>query len=193
MTVPVKPPPATVYDNLLRPEEQSAIWAYLSLPGWSFGGYSADGGDRYLYKHFAGFVADGREQRTAQAIEEELMNRAPIIAQLWQALKAGPLEGNSLARCYANGMTGGVEGGLHLDSNISTHLTSIYYPHPSWEPNFGGETLLFNDSGDEILAAIYPRPNRLVVFAGTIPHVARPMSRRCPDLRITLMFKTMPN
>ena len=138
MTALVKPPPATVYDNLLGPKEQSAIWAYLNLPGWSFGGYSADGGDRYLYKHFAGFVADGREQRTAQAIEDELMNAAPLIGQLWHALKAGPLKGAALARCYANGMTGGVEGGLHLDSNIPTHLTSIYYPHPTWEPNFGG-------------------------------------------------------
>jgi 2-oxoglutarate-Fe(II)-dependent oxygenase superfamily protein len=192
MTLPANSPPATVYDNLLKTEEQTSIWAYLNRPGWSFGGYSAAGGDRYLYKHFAGFVADGQEPRTAQAIEDELMNNAPIIGQLWHALKTGPLKGNALARCYANAMTGGVEGGLHLDSNIPTHLTSIYYPHPVWEPNFGGETLLFNDAGDEILAAIYPRPNRLVVFAGTIPHVARPMSRRRPDLRITLMFKTMP-
>ena len=117
---------------------------------------------------------------------------APLIAEMWTALKAGPLAGQALARCYANGMPGGVEGGLHLDSNIDSHLTAIYYPHPAWGPNFGGETLLFNAAGDEILAAIYPKPNRLAVFSGAIPHVARPMSRKRPELRITLMFKTMP-
>jgi SM-20-related protein len=183
-----------VFDNLLPPADHAAIWRFLNQGGWSYGGYSAEepDADRYFYKHFAGFRQDGREARTAAQIEDELAQSAPMLAQFWVGLKAGPLAGQALARCYANGMPGGVEGGLHLDSNIETHLTSIYYPHPEWSPNFGGETLMFNETGDEILAAIYPRPNRLVVFAGTIPHVARPSSRKRPELRITLMFKTMP-
>jgi SM-20-related protein len=190
----VSGPKVTVFDNLLQAEEQAAIWAFLNQPGWAYGGYSAEGpeADRYFYKHFAGYVQDGREARTATAIEEELARNAPLLARMWLGLKGGPLQGQGLARCYANGMPGGVEGGLHLDSNIDTHLTSIYYAHPTWHPNFGGETLLFNPDGDEVIAAIYPKPNRLAVFSGTIPHVARPMSRRRPELRITLMFKTMP-
>ena len=55
-----------------------------------------------------------------------------------------------------------------------------------------GETVFFNPNRDEILAAsVYPKPNRLAIFPGTIPHVARPMSSRANDLRITLMFKTV--
>ena len=183
-----------VFDNLLAPSDHAAIWNFLSLPGWAYGGFSADGpdADRYFYKHFAGFRRDGGEARDPAAIEDELRQTAPILSEMWAALKKGPLAGQALARCYANGMAGGVEGGLHLDSNIATHMTSIYYAHPAWSPNFAGETLLFNEAGDEIVAAIYPRPNRLAVFAGTIPHVARPMSRRRSELRITLMFKTMP-
>jgi SM-20-related protein len=190
----VTKPYIAVFDGLLKLEEQRAIWAYLNRPGWAYGGYSsaAATGDRYLYKHFAGYVKDGQEARTPAAIEDELAQTAPILAQMWQALKGGPLKGQALARCYANGMAGGVEGALHLDSNIETHLTSIYYPHLEWAPDFGGETVLFNAAGDDIIGSIYPRPNRLAVFAGTIPHVARPMSRRCSALRISLMFKTMP-
>ena len=97
-----------------------------------------------------------------------------------------------LSRCYANGMPAGVEGALHLDSNVDTHLTTIYYPHLNWHPNFGGETVFFDRAGADIIASVYPRPNRIVMFSGTIPHVARPISRQGPDLRITLMFKTMP-
>lgn len=187
-------PKITVFDNLLPPDQHAAIWRFLNLGGWSYGGYSTEGpeADRYFYKHFAGFRTTGAEERTPAQIEDELAQSAPMLAQFWTALKAGPLAGQALARCYANAMPGGVEGGLHLDSNVETHLTSIYYPHPEWNPNWGGETLMFNETGDEIVAAIYPRPNRLVVFAGTIPHVARPMSRKRPELRITLMFKTMP-
>jgi SM-20-related protein len=183
-----------VFDDLLAPAEHAAVWNFLNRPGWAYGGFSAEGpeADRYFYKHFAGYRTDGREARDLAAIEDELAQSAPILAQMWSELKKGPLAGQALSRCYANGMSGGIEGGLHLDSNIETHLTSIYYPHPTWSPNFAGETLLFNAAGDEVLAAIYPKPNRLAVFAGTIPHVARPMSRRRADLRITLMFKTMP-
>jgi len=183
-----------VFDDLLAPAEHAAVWNFLNRPGWAYGGFSAEGpeADRYFYKHFAGYRTDGREARDLAAIEDELAQSAPILAQMWSELRKGPLAGQALSRCYANGMSGGIEGGLHLDSNIETHLTSIYYPHPTWSPNFAGETLLFNAAGDEVLAAIYPKPNRLAVFAGTIPHVARPMSRRRADLRITLMFKTMP-
>jgi SM-20-related protein len=187
-------PKVTVFDNLLSPKDHGAIWAFLNQGGWAYGGFSSEGpeADRYFYKHFAGYRTDGREARGPGAIEAELQETAPILGEMWKALQKGPLAGHALARCYANGMPGGIEGGLHLDSNVDTHMTAIYYPHPSWDPNFAGETLLFNPAGDEILAAIYPRPNRLAVFSGTIPHVARPMSRRRSDLRITLMFKTMP-
>jgi SM-20-related protein len=184
--------PVTVYDNLLAPAEHAILWSFLNQPGWSHGGFSSDQptADRYFYKHYAGYRMSGSEPLAAE-IEDELVQNAPMLASMWQGLKAGPLAGHRLARCYANGMPGGTEGGLHLDSNIPTHMTAIYYPHLNWSPDFAGETLLFNPAGDEIIAAIYPRPNRLAVFAGTIPHVARPMSRKCSDLRITLMFKTM--
>jgi SM-20-related protein len=190
----VPTPRISVFDGLLKPEEQRAVWTYLNQPGWAYGGYSSAeaAGDRYLYKHFAGYENDTRTVRPAAEIEEELARNAPILSGMWQALKGGPLQGAALARCYANGMAGGVEGGLHLDSNIESHLTCIYYPHPEWRPDFAGETVLFNPAGDDIIGSIYPRPNRLAVFAGTIPHVARPMSRRCNGLRISLMFKTMP-
>jgi SM-20-related protein len=186
--------PLTFYDNLLKPDEQAAVWALLNQPGWAHGGFSAEGteADRYFYKHYAGYRRDGGEALTLAAIEEQLRQSAPLLAQLWGVLKGGPLKGHGLARCYANAMPGGIEGGLHLDSNIESHLTAIYYAHPTWTPNQAGETLLFNAAGDEVVAAIYPRPNRLAVFSGTIPHVARPMSRRSPGLRITLMFKTRP-
>ena len=187
-------PKVRVFDNLLSSADQAAIWRFLNLPGWAHGGFSSDRpeADRYFYKHYAGYRRDGSEERDSAAIEDELVQNAPILAQMWTSLKAGPLAGQALARCYANGMPGGVEGGLHLDSNVESHLTSIYYSHPAWSPDFAGETILFNAAGDEVVATIYPRPNRLAVFPGTIPHVARPMSRRRPDLRITLMFKTMP-
>jgi SM-20-related protein len=68
--------------------------------------------------------------------------------------------------------------------------TALYYPHLRWHPDWGGETLFFNETRDDLVKAIYSKPGRLVVFDSAIPHVARPVSRKCLELRITLMFKT---
>jgi SM-20-related protein len=66
----------------------------------------------------------------------------------------------------------------------------VYYPHGVWWPNWAGETVVFNADKSDIIAAVYPKPNRMVVFPGCLPHVARGVSRTCPELRIVLVFKT---
>ncbi|HTX50867.1 MAG TPA: hypothetical protein VME40_15925 [Caulobacteraceae bacterium] len=181
-----------IYDNALASPLQREVLAHLNEPGWAFGAYSdaSPNASRYWYKHFAGYVRDGREARTAQGVEEELAAACPVVFRVWEQLKAGPLAGHSLTRCYANGYPAGSEGGLHLDSNLSDHYTAIYYPHTSWHPNFAGETVFFTADGSDIILSVYPKPNRLVIFPGVIPHVARGVSRTCPQLRVTLMFKT---
>lgn len=181
-----------LFDNFLDPKLQADVYEYLKRPGWDFGAFSDPNpnASRYWYKHFAGYVKDGAEDRTSQEIEAELSISAPLLATVWERLKSTVVVGHGLSRCYANAYPFGSEGGLHLDSNIDDHMTVIYYPSPTWHPNFAGETVFFNTAGSDIVGAVYPAPNRLVVFSGVIPHVARGVSRICPELRITLMFKT---
>jgi len=181
-----------IHDEVLGPQEQRDILGFLAGPGWAFGAYSdtSPGASRYWYKHFAGIVRDGAEKSDPVAFERQLEANAPLVANVWRKLRGGVLSGHSLSRCYANGYPSGAEGGVHMDSNIAQHFTSIYYPHTTWAPNFAGETVFFNQDGSDIIAAVYPKPNRLVVFPGVIPHVARGVSRACAQLRITLMFKT---
>jgi SM-20-related protein len=183
-------PSIRAIDNFLPTPEHAAVWNFLSEPGWSFGAFSADGGHRYFYKHYAGLKKSAHEYDDPAAIEREL-EAHPVIAGLWARIREAALQGHRLGRCYANGMPPGAEGGVHLDSDVPDHFTAIYYPHPQWNADLGGETLFFNPTRDEILAAVYPKPNRLVIFSGTIPHVARPISNRANEMRITLMFKTV--
>jgi len=181
-----------IHDDFLSRRSQETLLAFLKASGWSFGAYSdpAPDASRYWFKHFAGYAADGREQRDADEIERELERNAPILSRMWVVIRAKVLKGHRLARCYVNGYPYGAEGGLHFDSNVASHYTALYYPHLHWSPNYSGETVFFNDEGTDIIESVYPRPNRLVVFPGVIPHVARGVSRSCPDLRMTLMFKT---
>ena len=181
-----------VIDDLLPLAEQTALYGWLKGPGWSFGASSDMGPNpsRYWYKHFAGVAREG-EPLDPVTIEADLAMRAPMVSALWSALKAGPLAGHLLTRCYANGYPAGAEGGVHVDAILPNHFTAIYYPHLEWRAAWAGETVFFTDSQDEIVASAYPKPNRIVCFQGTIPHVARPITRDCPLLRITLMFKSM--
>ena len=184
------PPTVRLFDNVLPEENQKRILQYLEGSAWTYGAYSDEtqGASRYFFKHFAGYFRDG-EHRQDAAIDAELQ-AFPIIASFWHALSQSFLKGHTLMRCYANAYPAGTEGGLHKDSLEPNHFTAIYYPHLAWHPNYAGETVFFNDEGNEIVASVYPKPNRLALFSGSIPHAARGISRTCPNMRITLMFKT---
>jgi len=66
----------------------------------------------------------------------------------------------------------------------------VYYPHERWSPNWGGETIFYNERENRITGCFYPKPNSVVVFDGRIPHRANGVTRAYAGMRITLMFKT---
>jgi SM-20-related protein len=168
-------------NNLLHKGGASAPWVH----GWK----SREKVDTFSFwhRHFAGYRS--ATKGIAYDCEAELAE-FPVIHEFWQTLAGGLLHGHRLVRCYANGLAYGSDGTLHTDTRVPNSYTTIYYPHESWNPDWGGETVFFNREKDDILTSIYPRPNRLLMFDGTLPHVARGVSRSCPLLRVTLMFKT---
>ena len=176
--------PIQVFDDFLLDARRQEVLGYLLEPGWEWGWRSNVYTDVLLFwhKHFAG--------RRGEECGEELRERAPLIWRLWDDAVRVLLPGHTLVRCYANALQYGSDGTVHSDSEVPTSFTSVYYPHGRWDPNWGGETLFYTSDKSDILAVSYPRPGRLVTFPGTIPHRAAGVSRTCPLLRITLMFKT---
>ena len=57
----------------------------------------------------------------------------------------------------------------------------------NWRREWGGDTVIYD--GDTIVQSSLPRFNRAVIFPGNQWHCARSVSRTCPELRRTLMFK----
>lgn len=187
----------TVVENLLNAQEQRAIYRFLSTGGWGYGwrSHSGEGAQSFWHKHFAGALGDtieqgARHKGSSNACEVELAAKAPLLHVFWEQLARTALKGHILQRCYANGLPYGSDGATHTDSLEPGACTAVYYPHEVWDSDWGGETILFNQDKDDILAAIYPKPNRLLLFPGFVHHVARGVSRICPTMRITLMFKT---
>ena len=80
----------------------------------------------------------------------------------------------------------------HVDSTPDRRgLTALWFLSKHWEPEWGGETMFFDASGDAMFCAS-PRPGRLVLFDGAIPHVGRPPSRICFAPRFTFAIKLDP-
>ncbi len=75
----------------------------------------------------------------------------------------------------------------HVDAT-SQELTCLWYMVPTWNIDWGGETL-FYDADDEIALACVPKAGRLAVFDGRIKHSGRPPSRNCHHSRFTLAIK----
>jgi len=185
-------------DNVLAPQEQRLVNEFLNRPGWAWGWKSRRNTDSFSFwhKHYAGSKGTdhpGKGQELPYDCADELRQRAPVLHQLWQLLARTVLAQHTLVRCYANAHPYGSEGSLHTDSVSPDSFTTIYYPHDRWSPNWGGETCFFNKEETDVIGCVYPKPNRLVVFSGVVPHVARGITRICPALRVTLMFKTQRN
>ncbi|MHA7238258.1 prolyl 4-hydroxylase BcaB, partial [Burkholderia pseudomallei] len=163
----------------------------LAAGQWSHGWRSHNGAQTQPFwnRHFAG-ATDPAQLDVGPGACDELARAAPLVHACWRRLSQTYLTQHALQSCYANGLPYGADGALHADSLAMGACTAVYYPHERWDPDWGGETVLFNKDRTDILCAVYPKPNRLLIFPGFVYHVARGVSRACPTMRITLMFKT---
>jgi SM-20-related protein len=113
---------------------------------------------------------------------------------LWQATERAvgqvrPGERFAPYRVYTNFSSFGDALLTHVDAVAGAReLTALWYLCGHWDPEWGGETLFFDDAGDAQIA-VSPRPARLLLFDGAIRHAGRPPNRNCPVGRYTFAIK----
>jgi SM-20-related protein len=145
-------------------------------PGWRFGHSSTgESGGRFWQMDLGGKAA-------FEAIWEQA--RAQCEALAGKRLR--------VIRQYANGHTYGLGGAAHTDDDRPDTYTLLWYPNPEWRPDWEGETVWYDQSGD-IGFIVQPRPNRAVFFDSRIPHNGRAPARGCPALRVTVAWKLEAN
>jgi dihydrofolate synthase / folylpolyglutamate synthase len=119
----------------------------------------------------------------------------PQVQTLWKSIEQVIGE-RALLHCYINAYTFGTEGYLHRDDTYhykhpgygKTAETIVVFLNKTWNGDYAGETVIFNEEGD-IELAVLPKFNRMLVFDSSKLHVARSVSRICQDLRMVLIFK----
>jgi SM-20-related protein len=121
------------------------------------------------------------------------LDNLPRIS-LWPATQAAlaqvrPGEHFQPYRVYTNYSAFGDLLLTHVDAlPDARELTALWFLSEHWDPEWGGETLFYDSSGDAQLA-VSPRPGRLLLFDGGIRHAGKPPNRNCFVSRFTFAIK----
>jgi SM-20-related protein len=126
--------------------------------------------------------------KTPDTRDDGVLAEKPL-KDVWEALKTDMCYGQTLQRCYANGMVTGQDGQVHTDDPLRTAVTTMIYCNTEWSQDWGGETLFFDRETFKPVKAVTPTPFSIVQFSSNIPHAARMVSSLCKSMRTTLMFK----
>ena len=94
-------------------------------------------------------------------------------------------------RAYVNNSVYGDMYYAHRDCSVQArHVTALYYANLDWQPDWGGETIFYNDNEDAEVV-VSPRPGRLVVARGAILHRGTVPTRACHEERYTIAYKML--
>ncbi len=173
----------TVKDNTLPQEALDACANWLEKANWSYGWYS---NKSMPFGHWNVDITKTGINNTVD-VSTKLPEQ---FKKVWDALNAAFFNSQAiLIRSYSNRHTFGTEGYIHTDTQRQEDHTCVVYMNKDWEADWGGETSFYNDDKTEITKSVVPKYGRVAVFPGTIHHKASAISRICPAVRTTLMFK----
>jgi len=172
--------------NIFPEELAEQLLIYVNNVPWHYG-WASNKAMGYSHWNFDFAKAD---QDNGLDVADRL---PPILSLAWKYLQKEHLGEQDLLRCYTNAHTFGVEGYPHTDSRRDSDETIVVYLNPEWRREWGGETMVYDSfNPSKIVHAELPQFNRALRFFGDQTHTARSVSRICPTLRMTLMFKFAP-
>lgn len=173
-------------DNFFPTDLYNSLKAVAQLSPMTYGSRSNRSTDPH--GHWSWKPLHDKSQNLAD-LTDELSGYGSPLHEGWKFLRGGPCQGMKLLRCYVNGYTYGTDGYFHTDSERADELTVITYICDTWARDWAGETVC--DNGKTYWSYL-PRPNRTVIIPSNMLHAARAVSRKCPELRTTLMYKCRP-
>tara|TARA_Y100000289_G_C3923155_1_gene151658 strand:- start:102 stop:659 length:558 start_codon:yes stop_codon:yes gene_type:complete len=98
---------------------------------------------------------------------------------------------NTIDRCIVNVVTSFNSFHIHDDSGKEAKWSLLYYANLKWDIEYGADTIFLNDNRKDLVHTVQCKPNRIVIFDATIPHVIRPSTITAPHYRfsINMTFK----
>lgn len=165
-----------VFDGLLGAADIECLGA--AVRGLSYSRTESDRSDTKQIRTFATEVPDDlRASAPAFRVFDDLV------------LQNFPDKRLEHYRSYVNLILYGDQAYAHRDcAPDRDDVTVLCYANETWDPDWGGETLFYNDKGDPV-AVVAPQPGRIAVFCGAIEHRVGIPARICHDERLTIACK----
>lgn len=180
-----------VIDDGITDEEHSKVLELLTGSVWRYGWpYPYSPLDRPCWH---AFIA-GTHRDELQDCEQELRERSDwgFLANIWTRIKAAHMPTATLLGVYANGQVSSQDGPIHRDNTADAPgRTVMLFCSEYWAACWGGELMFYDFSKKFIVASVQPKPKRLVIFNGEVPHAARAPVVSCNRLRMSIAFKTL--
>jgi Rps23 Pro-64 3,4-dihydroxylase Tpa1-like proline 4-hydroxylase len=184
-----------IIDSVFHPDVASEFRTWLNgqslLHGWK-----ARPDTKGCFWH-RNYVLPGKYEHhyDTQAVSTELTFENLVksngpLAYAAQEISKHFFNDTPLTRVWVNVQSFGDESAIHRDFPVKfaeTARTAVWYPVIEWHRDWGGDFITADDN-DEITFCAAVKPNRLVLFNGTTPHAARPISRYAEQLRISVSF-----
>ena len=173
----LEPMQVSVHDGLVSPEMVRAVFDAVHQPVYHFGQKSN------AEDPFGFWIAN---------IPDAIVRGDNPIGNLWRLVDARITRGTCrIARMYVNAYTYGDCPTIHVDHDVEGNYTVLYYANLEWRAEWSGETVFYTPQRDEIVRAVLPKPGRIAVFDGRVPHVAREPNRIAPVVRYTVAMKLL--
>jgi SM-20-related protein len=168
-----------VYDGLLQPNDIQGLTA--ALQNGTFARTESARPDTSAFRHWV------------LNVPMQAATQLPVYQPTLAAAEEFAVETvYRIYRCYCNYAAYGDMLFTHTDCPPGAReLTALWFIAPEWDVEWGGETLFF-DSSMDAQVVVSPRPGRLVLFDGSLPHVGRPPNRICFAPRYTFAYKLQP-
>jgi SM-20-related protein len=174
-----------VFDNAL-PEKMLAGLQSLYQVNWSYGwGVSSS-----LYPCW-GSLFEGSICPRQGALDDAVSQSAESskLRRVWHHIRDTYLPDQELIRSGGVAYTYGTEGPVHSDSDSADALSILVYIHPQWEAAWAGDLAYYTLDRTDVIKVVSPRPGRIVIAPGFIPHRAYAARRDVDHLRACINFR----
>ena len=162
-----------IVDNLFTRQYHDYLYSYTSnMNNYQIGFADSDVLERSIHKYY-----------TAQFHNEDIAY-THFFEEVYKNKKVKEfLTGKKLIRATVNSSTASQ---VNFPHTHHKQWSLVYYINPDWKPEWAGETLFYNEDLSEIVYASIYKPNRCIIFHGSIPHSLRCQSNIAPNYRFSL-------
>jgi hypothetical protein len=168
-----------IFDNLINYDEREHMYAWCSSRD-----FCTTGNDTQRPEHLGDF-------NLFSPIEwEDIETRCPLARAENIHYLSPFLEGYIRTQSRVNLSTLHDKDRFHTDGGSgSPCLTLLYYPHMTWDKEWGGYTLFTDRTGKNLEFVSFYEPGRIILFDGLIPHCISNPNPQAPFYRLSFVIQ----